>query len=69
VPVFRQLAFLGQIDEVIDAGLAESRQPRACIGVIAANRIFAGQQAAGNYPVAVRQRSVQSSAATREATR
>ena len=52
------LVLLGEVDKVVDARFVKSGKPRARIRLVGAERIFAGQQAAGYDPIAVGQRSI-----------
>ena len=57
--IARQFVLLGEIDKVVDARFVKSGKPGARIRVVgAAERVLAGQQAAGNDPIGVGQRSI-----------
>src|SRR5450631_3342554 len=59
--IVRQFVLLGEIDKVVDARFVKSGKLCARIRfVCAAERVLAGQQAAGNDPIAVGQRSIHS---------
>ena len=58
MPIARYLVFLGEVDKIVDTRLFKPGKPCTRILIVVAQRIFAGQQAAGNDPIGVGQRSI-----------